>query len=96
MGQTGMDMSEHAGHMQVPPNSIPMLGAPGKHDYITMGGMFAVLKVRSQLDSYAGPGWYENPKGTLATIAKLNELQGDSIDPQSGSVADTSPAVRWG
>src|SRR5688500_5103982 len=42
MGQAGMgDMAEHieAGHMKVPPNSIPMIGGMGPHDYITMGGM---------------------------------------------------------
>lgn len=44
MGQTGMaDMHIHGA---VPPNSIPMLGGPGKYDYITMGGMFTVLKAR--------------------------------------------------
>src|SRR5260221_7449470 len=39
MGESGMaDMGEMG--MPVPRNSIPMLGAPGKHDYIDMGGMF--------------------------------------------------------
>ncbi len=45
--------------MPVPHNSIPMVGQRGKHDYITMGGMFTVLKVRDRLDSYEDPGWYE-------------------------------------
>ena len=49
MGEHGM--GEHgihveAGHMPVPKNSIPMVGARGPFDYITMGGMFTLLKVR--------------------------------------------------
>lgn len=80
MGQTGMDMSEHQGHMEMPPNSIPMVGARGKHDYITMGGMFTVLKVRDRLNGYGDPGWYENPPGTLATNAAQAQLARDGID----------------
>ena len=44
-----------------------MLGAPGKRDYIDMGGMFTIFKVRENLTSYDDPGWYENPPGTLAS-----------------------------
>ena len=51
--------------------SIPMLGAKGKHDYITMGGMFTVLKVRDGLTSYDDPGWYRHPPGTLARKVTL-------------------------
>jgi manganese oxidase len=76
MGASGMaDMGEMG--MSVPRNSIPMLGAPGKHDYIDMGGMFTILKVRENLTSYDDPGWYENPPGTLATLATKEELQRD-------------------
>ena len=66
MGQTGMgDMGDMG--MPVPPNSIPMLGGKGKHDTITMGGMFTILKVREGLKGYADPGWYDAPAGTLAS-----------------------------
>jgi len=76
MGESGMaDMGEMG--MPVPRNSIPMLGAPGKHDYIDMGGMFTILKVRENLTSYDDPGWYENPPGTLASLATKDELQRD-------------------
>ena len=44
MGQD--DMSDMG--MAVPPNSLPMVGARGQHDYITMGGMFSILKVRDE------------------------------------------------
>jgi FtsP/CotA-like multicopper oxidase with cupredoxin domain len=79
MGQTGMaGMAEMA--MPVPDNSIPMKGAPGKHDHIDMGGMFTVLKVRDGISTYDDPGWYENPPGTLAREASREELTEDGID----------------
>jgi hypothetical protein len=78
MGQTGMaDMG--AMHMAVPPNSIAMVGGPGPFDYITMGGMFTILKVRENLSSYDDPGWYENPPGTVADRASSEELHADGI-----------------
>jgi len=80
MGETGMgDMGDMG--MAVPKNSIPMVGGRGKHDYITMGGMFTILKVRDQLASYEDPGWYENPPGTLSIGATAAELRRDGIDP---------------
>jgi hypothetical protein len=81
MGQDGM--GEHglhveSGHMPVPANSIPMVGTKGPHDYITMGGMATLLKVREKLESYdRDPGWYENPKGTMADLASADELKRD-------------------
>ena len=76
MGESGMaDMGEMG--MKVPRNSIPMVGAQGKHGYIDMGGMFTIVKVRKNLTSYDDPGWYENPPGTLASLASNAELQRD-------------------
>jgi FtsP/CotA-like multicopper oxidase with cupredoxin domain len=76
MGESGMaDMGEMG--MPVPRNSIPMVGAQGKHDYIDMGGLFTIVKVRENLTSYDDPGWYENPPGTLASLASNDELQRD-------------------
>ena len=84
MGSRGMDdHGEHVemGHMPVPKNSIPMVGSYGPHDYITMGGMFTILKVREHLDSYdKDPGWYENPPGTQTTYATPEELRRDGIN----------------
>jgi hypothetical protein len=78
MGQDGMgDMAEMG--MPVPKNSIPMVGAKGPHDYITMGGMFTIFRVRNELTSYADPGWYKNPKGTQAVQATAAELSRDGI-----------------
>ena len=76
MGESGMAGMGEMG-MPVPRNSIPMVGAQGKHDYIDMGGMFTIVKVRENLTSYDDPGWYENPSGTLATLASNEELQRD-------------------
>ena len=81
MGQDGM--GEHGihienGHMTPPENSIPMVGGWGQYDYITMGGMFTILKVREHLNNYdEDPGWYENPKGTVADLASAEELLRD-------------------
>jgi manganese oxidase len=78
MGQEGMgDMAEMG--MPVPKNSIPMVGAKGPYDYITMGGMFTLLKVRTGLTSYADPGWYVHPPGERADLASQAELQRDGI-----------------
>jgi hypothetical protein len=53
---------------------------------IDMGGMFAILKVRENLTSYEDPGWYENPPGTLASVATDEELQRDlGINPGDAS-----------
>ena len=83
MGHRGMDdHGEHVemGHMAVPKNSIPMVGAKGPHDYITMGGMFTILKVREELATYDDPGWFENPTGTQAKQATSEELNRDGIN----------------
>ena len=80
MGQHGMgDMAEMG--MPWPENSIPMVGARGPHDYITMGGMFTILKVRENLANYDDPGWFKNPPGTQSTNATLADLQRDGIKP---------------
>lgn len=82
MGMEGMgEMGKHvgAGHMEVPENSIPMVGAEGPLGYITMGGMFTIVKVREHLTSYDDPGWYVNPPGTLADLASADDLRRDGI-----------------
>jgi FtsP/CotA-like multicopper oxidase with cupredoxin domain len=85
MGESGMaDMGEMG--MPVPRNSIPMVGMQGKHDYIDMGGLFTIVKVRENLTSYDDPGWYENPPGTLAALASNEELQRDL-----GDLPETKP-----
>ncbi|MBK8239126.1 MAG: copper oxidase [Nannocystaceae bacterium] len=82
MGEHGMgEMADmEAMGMKVPDNSIPMLGGKGPHDVITMGGMFTILKVRDRLEGEGDPGWYAMPPGTMATVAKPEELARDGID----------------
>ncbi len=76
MGTEGMgDMAQMG--MPVPKNSMPMVGGPGPFDYITMGGLFTVLKVREGLTSYEDPGWYQHPPGTVASLASAEELKRD-------------------
>jgi FtsP/CotA-like multicopper oxidase with cupredoxin domain len=72
MGENGM--SEHQthvdnGHMEGPPNTLAMMSGKGPFGNIEMGGMFTMLKVRDDLPkgSYADPGWYRHPKGTVAS-----------------------------
>ncbi|MES1174192.1 MAG: copper oxidase [Myxococcales bacterium] len=95
MGETGMgDMADMG--MAVPKNSIPMLGGRGKHDVITMGGMFTILKVRESLKGYADPGWYEAPKGTLAEAAPASDLTRDGIDVNTAPRGLADAKVRFG
>ncbi len=67
MGSTGMaEHASHAGHMPGPENTLPMMTGTGPFGPIEMGGMFTLMKVREGIESYADPGWYEHPPGTIA------------------------------
>ena len=80
MGQTGMDMGNMAEVMPMPRNTISMKGAKGPFDYISMGGMMTVMKVRDGLRNYdEDPGWYEHPQGTVAMKASDDDLKRDGI-----------------
>jgi manganese oxidase len=76
MGATGMgDMHK----MELPDNSISMLGGQGPFGFIDMGGMFTILKVRKQLTGDKDPGWFEHPPGTVAVKASPSDLAADNI-----------------
>ena len=64
----------------LPKNSVPMQGAKGAFGYITMGGMVTLLKVRGGITSYADPGHYQHPPGTVADVASEDELRRDGIE----------------
>jgi manganese oxidase len=83
MGYTGMAEMSDMG-MKVPRNSLPMIGARGPLDTITMGGMYTNIKVRDEVVRYdQDPGWYEAPPGTRAEKASPEELKRDlGRDPQ--------------
>jgi FtsP/CotA-like multicopper oxidase with cupredoxin domain len=63
MGETGMGNMHEMGR---PKNTLPMMTGTGPFGPVEMGGMFTVLKVREGITSYADPGWYKNPAGTVA------------------------------
>ena len=77
-----MDMGKMAEVMPYPPNTISMKGATGPFgDYLSMGGLFTILKVRDQLKSYdEDPGWYQHPAGTVALKATDADIARDGID----------------
>lgn len=93
MGEAGMgDMAEMG--MAVPPNSLPMVGGPGQHGYITMGGMFTILKVRDKLPAGdTDPGWYVSPLGTLALPASDADLRRDGL-VLAAATAQTEARLR--
>ena len=70
MGENGMAIhQEHtdAGHMKGPENTLPMMAGKGPFGKLEMGGMFTVVKVRDEVAAdYRDPGWYTNPKGSVA------------------------------
>jgi hypothetical protein len=80
MGQTGMG-EMHKMQMQLPDNSISMVGGDGPFGIIDMGGMFTTVKIRKQLAGDTDPGWYEHPAGTVAAKATAAELARDGIKP---------------
>jgi len=63
MGETGMGNMMEMGH---PKNTLPMMTGDGPFGPVEMGGMFTILKVRSGITSYADPGWYKHPDGSVA------------------------------
>lgn len=67
--------------LEIPRNSAPMLGDIGAFGYITMGGMFTMLKIRDAVDGDQVEGFFENPAGTVAEPASAEALLRDGIDP---------------
>lgn len=91
MGGPDAAAGDHSGMpMDMPKNSISMMGAPGPFGFIHMGGMFTVVKVRENLKSYDDPGWYEHPEGTVASPATEDELRRDGV---SLHPTETPPAA---
>ena len=78
-----------------------MKGAVGPFgDYISMGGMFTIVKVRDRLASYdQDPGWYQHPPGTVGLKASAEDLARDGIDvnaptPKAVTSASNAPIPR--
>jgi hypothetical protein len=70
MGERGMaDMTEM--EMALPENTVPMMTGEGPFGSVEMGGMFNVVKVRSDLPKgvYSDPGWYaQGPRANLVSF----------------------------
>ena len=69
MGERGMaEHAEHAKHMAMPENTLPMMMGDGQFGPIEMGGMFTVFKIRDKQPpgDYTDPGWYNYPQGSVA------------------------------
>ena len=88
MGRSGM--AEHQEHIDMgmlpgPENTLAMMMGKGPYGNLEMGGMFTTVKVRDELPrgSYADPGWYKAPAGTVATRI--------STDPDFGNPPRRSP-----
>ena len=80
MGSAGMgEMGEM--QMKTPPNTVAMVGGHGPYDYITMGGMFTILKVRDALPSgdNVDAGWYQPRDGELASLATNAKLDRNRV-----------------
>ena len=90
MGESGMGDMATMG-MKVPHNSLPMVGGQGPFDYIDMGGLLTILKVREGITSYEDPGWYKHPPGTVASLADASTLRRDGIDVPSGPPEQPMP-----
>lgn len=89
MGRGGM--AEHQEHIDMgmlsgPENTLPMMMGKGPYGNLEMGGMFTTVKVRDEMarDSYADPGWYDAPQGTVAARV--------SSDPNFGDPPRRKPA----
>jgi len=85
--------------MKFPPNLAP-IGNPGPFGVIEMGGMFTILKVRDHLTSYADPGWYQNPPGTVAEAVNLEgtpqiKHQDRNMDSMPLQNSHHSNTVSW-
>lgn len=56
--------------MPGPENTLPMMGGKGPYGPVGMGGMFTLVKIRENLESYdKDPGWHVQPPGTSARRA---------------------------
>lgn len=67
MGEAGMaEHQMHAGHMEGPENTMPMMTGTGPFGPLEMGGMFTLIKVRDGISAYDDPGHYNHPAGTRA------------------------------
>jgi hypothetical protein len=94
MGERGMaDMAEM--EMELPANTAPMMTGQGPFGSVEMGGMFSMVKVRKSQrpGDYSDPGWYQHPKGTVASPVAQAEAPAAASAPSSPATV-TSPTAQ--
>jgi hypothetical protein len=80
------EMMDMGFEMKYPPNLSP-IGSPGPFGVIEMGGMFTIFKVRDNLTSYADPGWYQHPPGTVAEAVNMDDMQHNMNGTEHGNMS---------
>ena len=97
MGSEGMhEMAEM--QMELPANTAPMMTGDGPFGGIGMGGMFSVLKVRSDQPKgdYRDPGWFKHPAGSLAheVAAGTAPVSSSAGSAPSSATGGTTPQME--
>lgn len=80
------EMMDMGFEMKYPPNLSP-IGSPGPFGVIEMGGMFTIFKVRDNLTSYADPGWYKHPPGTIAEAVDMSDMEHNMNGMEHGNMS---------
>ncbi len=92
------------------PSNLSPIGSPGPFGVIEMGGMFTIFKVRDNLTSYADPGWYQHPPGTVAESVdnvknmhpmkqhdhNMHTMNPRGMEPNMGSMTPNMQNMRGG
>jgi hypothetical protein len=94
MSERGMaDMAEM--EMPLPDNTLPMMSGQGPYGPVEMGGMFTVLKVRSDQPrgSYKDPGWYKAPPGSVA-YEWTGQLAAPARPPEAASSLKAGKSIE--
>lgn len=86
------EMMDMGFKMKYPSNLSP-IGSPGPFGVIEMGGMFTIFKVRDNLTSYADPGWYQHPPGTVAESVD-NEKNMNQMKHQDQNMNTKNPGMK--
>ncbi len=79
MGKAGMAGMARM-NMQIPVNTIPMLGVKGQFGQTVFGGMATLVKVREHAPTYEDPGWFDHPPGTVAHKVGSDELRSNGVE----------------
>ncbi|GMU24007.1 MAG: hypothetical protein AMXMBFR13_40840 [Phycisphaerae bacterium] len=92
MGKGGM-IEMATMKMPIPENTIPMLGVRGQFGPTVFGGMATIVKIRERAPTYDDPGWYQYPEGTVARLARPEELQANGVETQSDTEQEGHEAL---